>query len=947
MKFRFRLINLILICMLISSQVFSQETKSDSDNSSALRIFTLENGLTVFVKEDNTQAMTRIELAVKAGYSSQSPKDAGFFPLYSNLFTSSLNSKTAKKITSSCNADSATFTTEVTPIKFEEAIKTFAQLALNPKFSDAAIQKEYSKMKNQVSDYESTTTGFLNSAIDSRVFSQEPWKQDSGIIPAIFSNSTIPEVRTTLVKIQNSFYIPQNSAFFISGNIDAGKAYSTVEKYFASWKMGSNYNQSEKSQKLPANLHKKFVLCDDGFSKEITQIILQWKNLNPSQADLIAASFTSDFSPYKKNLLKEPLLALRSGDYLTAASARKNGSTRLILQALMEEPYSFIADKSTKSKLQKNSSIVQQAELFLQKSKESAKLTIQDYFASQNLVETKFHTSQGNTSSYMQLLSDYWALENITDGAVLEQKFKETVELIHSESLESVFDAVQSEEPFQFLLVHPDVYSAQENQFKNNGYQLVTKKNASWYAEEINRKMIFENNWDTENSTAKEKSNTSNFSSAKIFYDKNISSIKCGELKNKIPVTVKNNNQSKTVLVSIGIKGGETSSPEDQRFLRTVLINAFASSMAEEISFMRQSNAFSGSTDIQAWTDETSSTITVNCFKDDVPQVLLAASNAILFGEISPVTADNLVYEQKYQWNLKTSSLSYQMECAGKNAIFQGTEFEKLFDANSNILQNTDYNSISLTYTQLLNAQLYNLVFAGDIDLETAIKESEKTFGKLRAQNFKFEFPEVNRDVAPLSLRIRLHHTYTTDMPAEMAGPDVPVLIPTEEFFDPVQFYFNGPHQAEDIVLFNAALDILAEKFQEELGDNFTTSYGEADSIFHAPYIQADNIMYTQKVLPAYQKALSKLKKQLEASTETKELLDKIKSNWIEKNLSSTSTNEGTAFLIQKGIKYQNNPAQYLEDYLTVDNATAQDFLRITEYFTADPVLKIYSRDSR
>ena len=162
-----------------------------------------------------------------------------------------------------------------------------------------------------------------------------------------------------------------------------------------------------------------------------------------------------------------------------------------------------------------------------------------------------------------------------------------------------------------------------------------------------------------------------------------------------------------------------------------------------------------------------------------------------------------------------------------------------------------------------------------------------------------------------------------------------------------MQFYFNGPHQAEDIVLFNAALDILAEKFQEELGDNFTTSYGEADSIFHAPYIQADNIMYTQKVLPAYQKALSKLKKQLEDSTETKELLDKIKNNWIEKNLSSTSTNEGTAFLIQKGIKYQNNPAQYLEDYLTVDNATAQDFLRITEYFTADPVLKIYSRDSR
>ena len=46
--------------------------------------------------------------------------------------------------------------------------------------------------------------------------------------------------------------------------------------------------------------------------------------------------------------------------------------------------------------------------------------------------------------------------------------------------------------------------------------------------------------------------------------------------------------------------------------------------------------------------------------------------------------------------------------------------------------------------------------------------------------------------------RITIKHTYSTDIPAEMAGDTVPILVPTTEFKDPVQFWISAP--ADDSV---------------------------------------------------------------------------------------------------------------------------------------------------
>ena len=66
--------------------VFSQ-AESEKENKPELSISTLQNGLTVFILPDETSALLNIELVVKAGFSSQTSSTAGFFPLYTRLFS--------------------------------------------------------------------------------------------------------------------------------------------------------------------------------------------------------------------------------------------------------------------------------------------------------------------------------------------------------------------------------------------------------------------------------------------------------------------------------------------------------------------------------------------------------------------------------------------------------------------------------------------------------------------------------------------------------------------------------------------------------------------------------------------------------------------------------------------------------------------------------------------
>ena len=175
-----------------------------SFSQSDIKTFTLENGFKVFFLEDEATATVRIELNIKAGTKNQNPQNAGFFSLYANLL--------GLEISPDCVKTEKT----VAPAQTEKIFIGLAEY-FKPNFiSDKKLNEELKKSQLSLKEFASSPAGFINQAIDSRIFYEEPWKTESGIFPKTFNSVSINEARTILTQIHDEYYSPQNAILYIS-----------------------------------------------------------------------------------------------------------------------------------------------------------------------------------------------------------------------------------------------------------------------------------------------------------------------------------------------------------------------------------------------------------------------------------------------------------------------------------------------------------------------------------------------------------------------------------------------------------------------------------------------------------------------------------------------------------------------------------------------------------
>lgn len=902
---------------------FSQ-AESAQENKLELSISTLQNGLTVFILPDETNALLNVELVVKAGFSSQTSSTAGFFPLYTRLFSKSGEAKEILKafsIHSECNADSSIFKAKVPPENLKLYLEQIAQCASSPNFSDKDIEDELAQMKTESLAYSKSTTGFINSAIDSRIFYKEPWKHDSGIYPAIFSGYNTKQARAVLYNfVSKEFYTPYNSALFITGNIAEKKALEISQEAFKDWnsKTTDSSFKKFKTENLQQSKGKKFVLAAKEFSPELTQIVVQYTSLSQSQTDILSCVFNNEKSKYKTTLPQIPELNIRSADFITAASAIKNGNTRFILQALIEEP-------------PKGKSIADQAQTFLAAATECTNLNEDEIKFAQNEIEKKYRELTGNPSNLSSKLAEFWAMNKFETPEIFYKEFEKSISQVENETSENISKAILNEEPYIFLLVNNSVYKKNKKSFDEYGYELITQENASWYTNELLAKSAKQEMQAALEKPKQSKNPTIEIRPADYFYFNSMESIKYQELKNGIPVSVKENPNSKTVAVCISISGGKFASPESETNLRSVLISAVAKNSKIE--------------NITNKTDETVSYISFEVFKEELENALKKISDALIYGTVSPVQADLLFREEGYEQRMKNADLGFQMKSSALAYLYRSSPLSKIFKAEEKERNSSSYQALLLEYTKLLDASLYSIAICGDIEFDKAIKYCQDTFEVLKEQSARKELEFPKPSFKNKERKVQLKHIYTTNLPAKLAPKDSPRLVPTKNFYDPAQIYFRAPDSTdEDLEIFNSLLYILCTEIQSILGNEISCKTEEASVKIPVGIIQANELKRTGIFFDAYKIAREKLIKEL-LEEETKNwTCEKIKIQWKQRNLFETQSNSGTAKLMASFQKKE----QYLTNYLYIENSTPQDFLNaIEKYFPTEPLMKVYSADSK
>lgn len=959
--------------------------------ASDVRCFTIENGLTVFVLPDSSSAPVRIELDVDAGFSRQTQTTAGFFPLYARLAGGD------------CSADTVRFTETVAPEGVGNTLAGMIRIFSPLTVSDEVLKTALDEMKSEVTQYAFSTAGFVNTAIDARMFASSPWKQESGVYPALFSRTTAAEARTVLTSIGKQYYIPQNASLYISGNITAESAVALVKESFARGAQHDNTAQSSSGggsallngvqsiesvkEKSPNNTARKFVLTDAEFSPDMTQIVVQYDGLAQNDANTIAAIFSDNGSILKRRLLLQKQLAIRGAEYINAASAQKRGSSRLIIQSLLEP-----------AKI----SPVQQAELFIStiqsEQEETNTSENQNDFTAQPLItdaavinahalyHSDFTARTGESEQFMELLSAWHSLTLSTDT---DQLFS-LGDVLDEQTAGSLSASFTNQTPFVFVLVNKTVFEKNEKAFAKAGYTKVTAENGSWYTMELYTNMMKNStaeNHDSENKT--EDNGTAG--SAERYIKSNRAEFSTSTLLNGIPVTIKQSEQMPSASFCIIINGGELLFADTHPGLCSVLTDALARNIQTQLDIRAASGIFHGTASVAAKTNISSSTIAVTCSSEDISSCIEAAGTALIYSDIVPSQADESMYGERTEWRIKTGSTEFQLLCSAIRTLYKNDKkiseqenlirkkYRNLYDDSTDIPASAQYAEIKKQYTKLLDASLYSIIIAGGVPGPSAlVSVLNRTFGvlvphaELKTESSKTDAEEsllVQEtkipvpDFSPAKKIIKLRHLFFSDVSSDKAGPRPEVLVPTKNFSDPVLYIIAPPASGSiDSPLFNALLFELSDRLQRAFGQKMTVKTTAPS--FDLPFAQIciTNVEKTSAVDALYAKCVEGLIRDLNALTtvplkvtETGEtdasgrfpLLTQIQGRWMLRELSETGSSEGTAKLICAGALY-GNPQKYLDDYESISSADAAAYSETAKkYFTGLAPVRLYSADAK
>lgn len=903
--------------------------------------YRLENGLSVFILEDFSSATVNIDFCVKAGISSQTRDNTGFFTLFSRILDSSLkNSENLyifKNSRTECNSDSTKISVKISSFNLKKACSQIADSVFFENFSNNLIKTEFSKLKTEVMEYSQSPECLINSSIDSRVFYEEPWKYESGVFTSLFDKIEIENARNILENIRKTYFIPEKAAIFVSGAVNSSDALKIIREEFSKVSY-SKKNQISEELKIKNQKNKKFVIQDSVFSEDLNHLIVLYKNIPYLTGEIISNALNFQNSNFMQEIQNDKRLKNISEDFANVSVSYKNKKTRMLFQILLENS---------------GNSITEQTEIFAEKIKKSVESLDENSFdfAKQILIE-KFNENTKNSEDFMKNFINFWVSEEFIFDKEIEsekmvEKFINSKEITENIQYSEIKNILNEQNPYIFLVINSETYKKFKKEFKKSDFTEINDKNSAWYKNELYKKAS-----DLLNQEKNLKNQTEKTSKDYVqeFVEKNISGIQEFRLKNKIPVVLKKNEFSDSVEILLGIKVGKLSENVTLGF-NSVMINAFAQNIQNEIEKNQNSYEFLQLPNVLAQTENIFSTISVECNKNDSEKVIECIYSALVQGEIFPYQADSLIYFEKTQKRLYNASPVNQLTEKAVNSMFKSKIYKKTFDSKSEILDNIDYTEILKNYPKFLNPELFNFVICGNFDSEKIENKLNVTFCNLPEFSKKTEKNEDFIEIPDFSrkkLSVKIAHYFYTDVKKEDAGPMPKILVPTTEFFDPAQIWLKSPEFSdEEFEIFNAINNYLVEKINKNLEKSEIcekVSVQNATKELNVSNFTFFKVKNKNKIQEIFNNSVEELKSGLKENAEIN--LEMILNFWVMENFSKNQTNREVALLLNKGFQNSENCKKYLEDYKKITSLNAEKCLSVLEkYFSSANQLMIYSKD--
>lgn len=247
MKIRNRMGAVRIAAVLLSFALVAVSFSSGALAQPQWKKITLKNGMDVIVIENAAVPLVTVEIAVKNGAYTEPPEYNGLSHLYEHMFFKS-NERSKEDGYHDRAADLGMLSNAQTQYEvvnyYTTTIKTGLSEAMTlmrdairyPLFDKQELDQEIQVVLDELNQHRSNPYYYLVDASDKLLWYKYPSRKRPGGDPETVAKATPDMMRV----IQKKFYIPNNSALVVAGDVTAEEVFKLADKIYGDWPTGED-----------------------------------------------------------------------------------------------------------------------------------------------------------------------------------------------------------------------------------------------------------------------------------------------------------------------------------------------------------------------------------------------------------------------------------------------------------------------------------------------------------------------------------------------------------------------------------------------------------------------------------------------------------------------------------------------------------------------------------
>lgn len=465
-----------VVFMGLVTGLFADETPVPN-----LSFYKLNNGLELFVAENHAVPLTYIEIAVRAGGVAQTPETAGVFHLYEHLmFDGNQKYPTAQSIQNeftnlgvtsyngSTSVDYVNYYFTIPSAKLKEGLEFWNYAIRTPIINKNVLEAEKKVVLQEINGDKNSISTDITEILSKTLLKDSPWINNPGGSIESVTNATVKQLKA----MQKQYYIPNNTALFVGGDVNPDQVYELVNSIYGDWKAGKNPWVNNKTQlsKKPLDAPAKFVIGYDQLSDQIaiTNVCFRGPDAEFDREDtyLVDTLLFATRDPksyFKTYLANNQNLGIIDSEYCSVSYQTKRRSGVITFESVMFSPQQYMplrgqifaeeVVQAVKGTLPVDSPLTERSMQLLHKLMYNENVYEQESFA-----------------SLLSTVRFWWACADSSYYFSYNQNIKKTTA---SDVAEFISEYIENQNPVIMVVINPEVLKECKADFIEAGYEVI------------------------------------------------------------------------------------------------------------------------------------------------------------------------------------------------------------------------------------------------------------------------------------------------------------------------------------------------------------------------------------------------------------------------------------------------------------------------------------------